>query len=520
MNVTSCSRYQTIASAWLKIFGATSVLCMVLLILYSDYEWALMAGIIGTIISLVGVLTSWLFKKYYFVYEEALLAFEKLPALASWSVPHLNWSDYQHIEKEHRKREYTKYFLWSPVLIAFIGVMIWSEVDDLPFDSNLIWWGVGAYAVVMIVLYFQMGQSLNKTSQTGEHTIILKSVGASVDGNITYWGKLTASAHDSLAKSIQALLFAKTDEERKVNRTYVHEEGGLAYVVVDYYMDENHRLDLFLPLPKEMMDEVTEKIGLVNSDYIGEQDAVQASDKRYNTKKYLKWLVLGVGVVSALFWVVDQGLPIYQQWQAERYFDEGVTFYNNGQYTEALEKYQACISVYDQMPEAYVNIGTIYMNRDSLDSALHYYNLALDKKPDFSLALYNKGVVLYSQNDYRAMVNLFYTYEKVTPENHDHDLMMGDAFYSLNLVDSAYIYYYRAAQENKRSSSLSYMLGRTLIDKGNLTEAVSYLEEAIQLDSTFADGYLSLSEVHQKLGNVALADLNYAKGVRLQTASN
>ncbi len=115
MNVTSCSRYQTIASVWLKIFGATSVLFMVLLILYSDYEWALMAGIIGTIFPLVGALTAWLFKKYYHVYELALLAFEKLPALASWSVPHLNWSDYQLIEKEHRKREYMKYFLWSPV---------------------------------------------------------------------------------------------------------------------------------------------------------------------------------------------------------------------------------------------------------------------------------------------------------------------------------------------------------------------------------------------------------------------
>jgi tetratricopeptide (TPR) repeat protein len=398
--------------------------------------------------------------------------------------------------------------------------MIWSEVDDLSFDSNLILWGVGGYTVMMVILYFQMKMSLNKTRVNGDHTIVLKSVGASIDGNITFWGKLTAESHDSLGKSIQALLFAKSDEDRRVNRTYIHKEGALAYVVINYNMDENNQRDLYLPLPDEMVETVSEKLGLVQSDTVFDKPTSVVNDKKYNTKKYLKWMVAGAAVISALFWIYDQGLPLYHEWRAQQLFDEGVVLYNDGKYADAMKKYQASINQSDGLPEAFLNIGTIYMNDGNLDSAMHYYEQTLERSPAFDLALFNKGVVLYNRNEYRAMVNIFYQYEKAAPENHDHDLMMGDGFYNLNLLDSAYYYYHRAEQDNKRSSALSYMLGRVLTDREQWQEAISYFEAAIQQDSTLADGYLLLSEVHQQLGNVELAERLYEKALRLQETSN
>jgi tetratricopeptide (TPR) repeat protein len=521
MNAVSCARYQKRAITWTKVFLISTVLFSLLLILYSaDSDAALITGILGVIFSLTGILTAWLFKKYYKEYERVLVEFEKLPPLATWTVPHQNWSDYQRIEKEFRKRELLKYILWSPLLIGFIGIMIWSEVDDLSFDSNLILWGVGGYAVMMVLLYIQMKMSMNKTHHTQDHVIVLKTVGARIDDNITFWGKITAETHDSLSKSMSALLFAKSDEDRKVNRTYIHEEGGLNYVVINYNMDENNQRDLFLPLPKEKSEEVSEKLGLIQSDTVFEKQTSVAHGGQYNTKKYLKWMVGSAAVFSTAFWVYDQGLPIYYQWKSEQLFDEGVMLYNSGQSAEALKKYQASIREYDGLPEAYLNIGTIYMNDGNLDSALHYYNLTLERSPAFDLALFNKGVVLYNQNKYRAMVDVLYQYEKAAPKDHEHDLMMGDAFYNLNLVDSAYYYYHRAEQENKRSSALSYMLGRIMMDKQNWQEAEHYLQEAIQQDSTLADGHLLLSDIYQQLGNDALSDLHYEKGVRLQTFSH
>ncbi len=521
MNAMSCARYQKRAVTWLKVFVVSTVLFSMLLILYSaESDLALMTGILGVIFSLTGILTCWLFKKYYKEFEFVLVEFEKLPPLATWTVPHTNWDNYQHLEKEFRKKEFLKYILWSPLLIGFIGLMIWSEVDDLSFDSNLILWGVGGYAVMMGLLYFQMKMSLNKTRTKDDHAIVLKTVGASIDGNITFWGKITAETHDSLGKSMQAMLFAKSDEDRKVNRTYIHEEGGLAYVVINYNIDEHNQRELFLPLPKEMVIVVSEKLGLIQSDTVLDKQTIVDSGKKYHTKKYLKWMVVGAAVVSTLFWIYDQGLPLYHEWKSQQLFDEGVVLYNDGKYADALKKYQASINESEGLPEAFLNIGTIYMNDGNLDSAMHYYELTLERSPTFDLALFNKGVVLYNRNEYRAMVDIFYQYEKSAPVNHDHDLMMGDGFYNLNLVDSAYYYYHRAELDNKRSSALSYMLGRVMMDKENWQEAESYLQDALQQDSTLADGHLLLSEIYQQLGKVALAELHYEKGVRLQAASN
>ena len=515
MNISACSRYQKRALLWQRLSIPSAILFGMLLMVAGDGPW-LFIGIIGFVFSLVALLTSWLFKKYYRALSLALIEYEKQPSLAKWTIAAERWADYQHIEQEHRKRGYIKYLIWSPALIVFLAIMIWTEIDELPFDINLLWWGIPIYVVMMILLYVQMRVALNKTKVVGDHHIELKRVGASIDGNITLWGKITADTHQTLGKSIEALLFAKSDAERKVNNTYVHEEGGLLYVVINYNADENNQLDLFLPLPNEMRDIVSGQLSSVQADSVFVQPQVIASGDGYQTKKYLTWMIGAISVISALYWVFDQGLPLYHQWRAEQIFDEALALEGKGARAEALQKYKESVQEYDQLPGAYVNIGTLFMNDGLFDSALYYYDLALIVDPDYSLAHFNKGVVYYTQQDYRPMVDEFYLYEKLAPDSHDQDLMMGDAFYSLQLIDSSYMYYQRAVEHGKKSAALSYMIARIKADQQQWSDAQIYLEESLQQDSVSADSYLLLSEVQRQLGNIQQADENYSKGLELQ----
>lgn len=516
MNIADSSRYQKRAVLWQKLSIPASILFGVLLFFAGEGP-LLFIAIMGFVFSLMALFTSWLFKKYYHAYALAIMEYEKLPSLAQWVIPAERWGDYQHIEQEHRKRGYIKYIIWSPLIIAFLAIMIWAEIDELPFDINLLWWGIPMYGLVMALLYFQMRRALNKTNVVGDHHIELKHVGATIDGNITLWGKLTADTHQTLGKSIEALLFAKSDEERKVNSAYMHEEGGLLYVVINYNMDENNQqMELFLPLPSDMKDVVSEQLPHIQADSVFVPQHTTAKGDGFHTKKYLTWIVGSVSVISAVFWVFDQGLPLYHQWRAEQIFDEALALESQGAHGEALKKYKESVQEYDLLPGSYLNMGIIYLNDGLLDSALYYFNLALIVEPGYGLAMFNKGVVYYNQGEYRTMIDQFYSYEKVTPDNHDHDLMMGDGFYNIQLIDSAFIYYQRATADGKQSGALSYMMGRIMADKQQWSEALVYLDESIKLDSVSSDSYLLLSEVQRQLGNDQQADDNYSKGIGLQ----
>ncbi len=516
MNSSDSSRYQKRAVLWQKISVSTSILFGVLLGFGGEGVWLFIA-IIGFIFSLVTLLAAWLFKRYYHIFSFAIMEYEKLPLLAEWMIPAARWGDYQHIEQEHRKRGYIKYILWSPLIIVFLAIMIWAEVDELPFDLNLLWWGIPFYGVLMVLLYFQMKRALNKTNVVGDHHIQLKRVGATIDGNITLWGKLTADTHTTLGKSMEALLFAKSDEERKVNKAYIHEEGGLQYVVINYNMDENNQqMELFLPLPNDKKDEVSEQLTHIQVESVfTPQHSTAAQGDGYHTKKYLSWIIGLVSIISAVYWVFDQGLPMYHQWHAEQIFDEALALEGQGAHAEALKKYKKSVNEFDLLPGSYLNMGIIFLNEGSLDSALYYFNLGLIVEPGYGLAMYNRGVVYYNQGEYRTMIDQFYSYEKATPDNHDHDLMMGDGFYNIQLIDSEFIYYQRATTDGKQSGALSYMMGRIMADKRQWSEALVYLDESIKLDSVSADSYLLLSEVQHQLGNDHQADDNYSKGIGL-----
>ena len=103
MTLAACIRYRKNLNFWIYLFLGTTILSAALFLL--DSATALTAGIIGSIISVILCLTLLLFKKYYQLYEKIFIAFQDLPALASWTIAAADWDAYQLVEKETRKRQ-------------------------------------------------------------------------------------------------------------------------------------------------------------------------------------------------------------------------------------------------------------------------------------------------------------------------------------------------------------------------------------------------------------------------------
>ena len=63
-------------------------------------------------------------------------------------------------------------------------------------------------------------------------------------------------------------------------------------------------------------------------------------------------------------------------------FEQGNALYNDGNYTEAIEKYQAILKQGKHSAELYFNLGNSYYKLNNIAPSIYYYEKALQLAPD------------------------------------------------------------------------------------------------------------------------------------------
>ncbi len=67
--------------------------------------------------------------------------------------------------------------------------------------------------------------------------------------------------------------------------------------------------------------------------------------------------------------------------QNETLFEEGNTFYNNGKYNEAIEKYVSILNSDQHSAEVYFNLGNAHYKLNHIAPSIYYYEMALQLDP-------------------------------------------------------------------------------------------------------------------------------------------
>ncbi len=62
-------------------------------------------------------------------------------------------------------------------------------------------------------------------------------------------------------------------------------------------------------------------------------------------------------------------------------FDEANTFYNNGKYTEAIQKYEAVLNSGQHSADLYFNLGNAHYKLNHIAPSIYYYEKALQLTP-------------------------------------------------------------------------------------------------------------------------------------------
>lgn len=81
--------------------------------------------------------------------------------------------------------------------------------------------------------------------------------------------------------------------------------------------------------------------------------------------------------------------------QNKTVFDEANMLYNNGNYTEAISKYEAIIKTNQHSAELYYNLGNAHYKLNNIAPSIYYYEKALQLKPNDKEILNN---IAYAKN--------------------------------------------------------------------------------------------------------------------------
>jgi tetratricopeptide (TPR) repeat protein len=145
--------------------------------------------------------------------------------------------------------------------------------------------------------------------------------------------------------------------------------------------------------------------------------------------------------------------------------------------------------------DSLVDLGNERYNSGEYESALNYYDQALQADPTNQFGLYNKALVYYSKKDYRKSISLVNYCIQENPDYGPAYYLLGDDYKFINQPDSALYFFDRAYEMGVRDPGLLQNLGDTYYDQKENKKAIQFYKQAVGQDTTLVFVYERLAEL-------------------------
>ncbi|MGB2624989.1 MAG: FG-GAP-like repeat-containing protein [Candidatus Acidiferrum sp.] len=202
---------------------------------------------------------------------------------------------------------------------------------------------------------------------------------------------------------------------------------------------------------------------------------------------------------------VRRALPfegtLYQGAFQRNDFTFGVAMFQRGYLDEAAASFREVIAAKPNDPEAYYNLGTLYLRKNSLADARRYLEQTVKLRPGYAEAWNNLGMIAGQEGKADEAIRDFQQCLQLRPDYVIALLNLGNLYRRQGAIEEAEGLLGRALQLEPDNPETNYGLGMLYAQQQQLDRASTFLGKAVSLRPDYPDalnnlGVLLVREEH------------------------
>jgi tetratricopeptide (TPR) repeat protein len=183
---------------------------------------------------------------------------------------------------------------------------------------------------------------------------------------------------------------------------------------------------------------------------------------------------------------------LYQDEFQRNDFTYGVAMFQRGYLEQAAASFQQVIAAKPEEPEAYYNLGTLYLRKNVLPDARRYLEQTVKLRPDYPEAWNNLGMIAGQEGQTDEAIRNFRQSLSLRPGYVTAMLNLGNLYRRQGAVDEAEKLLSHALELEPDNPETNYGLGMLYARQDQLPRASSYLEKAVNLRPDYPDALNNL----------------------------
>jgi tetratricopeptide (TPR) repeat protein/peroxiredoxin len=196
-------------------------------------------------------------------------------------------------------------------------------------------------------------------------------------------------------------------------------------------------------------------------------------------------------------------------------FTFGVALFQRGYLEPAETSFKQVIAAKPNDPEAYYNLGTLYLRSNSLEKAREYLQQTLKLRPDYPEAWNNLGMISAQQGQDQEAIGNFQQALELKPGYATALLNLGNLYRRQGSLERAEEFLKRSLEAEPDNADVQYSIGMLYAKKDELDRAARHLERAIQLRPDYPDALNNLGVLLVRQQNFSQAKERFETCIRV-----
>jgi Flp pilus assembly protein TadD/peroxiredoxin len=180
----------------------------------------------------------------------------------------------------------------------------------------------------------------------------------------------------------------------------------------------------------------------------------------------------------------------------DAYYNLGTLYLRQNDLKKAEEFLEQTVKLRTEYPEAWNNLGMIAAQRGSADEAVRHFQHSLQLRPDYTVALLNLGNLYRRQGNSAEAEKLLNHALELEPNNPEVNYALGMLFARQEQLDRASQYLQRAIDLRPNYADALNNLGVLLVRAKRYSEAQGKFTTCIRLEPNFDQAYLNLARLY------------------------